>query len=119
MFPEPWHECHLMPSPWCRGNGASVLRIVPYAALNFTAYERYRSALITAWGLSEQPLHRPSTSSQTSSHHDDPHAHHVSAQPATYQRIPPIIDLLAGEDWVRTGVVVSALRPCAYPAQRL
>jgi hypothetical protein len=26
----------------CRGNGASVLRIVPYAALHFMTYEQYR-----------------------------------------------------------------------------
>ena len=42
-----------------RGNGASVLRIVPYAALHFTAYERYRSALITAWGYDVPPAPRP------------------------------------------------------------
>ncbi len=30
----------------CRGNGASVLRIVPYAALNFAAYERIRQLLV-------------------------------------------------------------------------
>ena len=70
---------------------------MPYAALNFTAYERYRSALITAFGLTEQPLPLPTTSSQTSSHHDDPHAHQVPAQPAPYHPIPPLLDLLAGE----------------------
>ena len=29
-----------------RGNGASVLRIVPYAALHFMTYEQYRSWLL-------------------------------------------------------------------------
>ena len=29
----------------CRGNGASVLRIVPYAAFNFGAYEQFRQLL--------------------------------------------------------------------------
>lgn len=29
-----------------RGNGASVLRIVPYAALHFAAYEQYRHWII-------------------------------------------------------------------------
>lgn len=29
-----------------RGNGASVLRIVPYAAVHFTAYERFRELLL-------------------------------------------------------------------------
>lgn len=32
----------LINSTFIRGNGASVLRIVPYAALHFMAYERYR-----------------------------------------------------------------------------
>jgi hypothetical protein len=31
-----------------RGNGASVLRIVPYAAVHFTAYEQYRRLLVTS-----------------------------------------------------------------------
>lgn len=31
-----------MPWYYFRGNGASVLRIVPYAALHYMAYERYR-----------------------------------------------------------------------------
>ncbi|XP_058222727.1 mitochondrial carrier protein CoAc1 isoform X2 [Rhododendron vialii] len=30
----------------CRGNGASVLRIVPYAALHFMTYERYRDWIL-------------------------------------------------------------------------
>ena len=41
----------------CRGNGASVLRIVPYAAIHFTAYETYRKAivgLVTRAGSSQQ-----------------------------------------------------------------
>lgn len=31
---------------WSRGNGASVLRIVPYAALHFMTYEQYRSWIL-------------------------------------------------------------------------
>lgn len=31
-----------------RGNGASVLRIIPYAALHFGAYEYYRELLVEA-----------------------------------------------------------------------
>ncbi|KAK8675542.1 hypothetical protein V6N13_033608 [Hibiscus sabdariffa] len=30
----------------CRGNGASVARIVPYAALHYMAYEQYRRWII-------------------------------------------------------------------------
>ena len=30
----------------CRGNGASVARIVPYAAVHFGSYEWYRQALV-------------------------------------------------------------------------
>lgn len=29
-----------------RGNGASVLRIIPYAALNYATYEQYRSWIV-------------------------------------------------------------------------
>lgn len=35
----------------CRGNGASVLRIVPYAALHFMTYEQYR-----CWILNNYPI---------------------------------------------------------------
>uniref|UniRef100_A0A453EY14 ADP/ATP translocase n=1 Tax=Aegilops tauschii subsp. strangulata TaxID=200361 RepID=A0A453EY14_AEGTS len=34
----------------CRGNGASVLRIVPYAALHYMTYEQYR-----CWILNNAP----------------------------------------------------------------
>lgn len=34
-----------------RGNGASVIRIVPYAALHFMTYERYKS-----WILNNYPM---------------------------------------------------------------
>lgn len=52
----------------CRGNGASVLRVVPYAAFHFTAYEKFR-------GLLARQLY----GSETKHHH-----------------IPPWLDLLAG-----------------------
>ena len=35
---------------FCRGNGASVIRIVPYAALHYMTYEQYRS-----WILNNYP----------------------------------------------------------------
>lgn len=34
---------------YCRGNGASVLRIVPYAALHFMAYEQYRVWIVNSY----------------------------------------------------------------------
>lgn len=34
-----------------KGNGASVIRIVPYAALHFMAYERYKSWLLTNYPM--------------------------------------------------------------------
>ena len=57
----PWLQC-------LRGNGASVLRVVPYAAFHFTAYENFR-------GLLARQLYGSETK------------HH---------RIPPWLDLLAG-----------------------
>ena len=30
----------------CRGNGASVARIVPYAAIHYATYERFRAAIV-------------------------------------------------------------------------
>ena len=35
---------------WYRGNGASVLRVFPYAALHFWAYEHYRRLLVARRG---------------------------------------------------------------------
>lgn len=39
-----------------KGNGASVLRIVPYAAIHFAAFERYRVAIRLARGLDTHDL---------------------------------------------------------------
>ncbi|KAL4451675.1 hypothetical protein ABPG75_007337 [Micractinium tetrahymenae] len=50
-----------------RGNGASVLRIVPYAAVHYWAYEHYRRLLVSAGALGAQE-----------------------------HRGPPLLDLLAG-----------------------
>lgn len=43
---------------WCfRGNGASVIRIVPYAALHFMAYEQYRCLILNNYhALGSGPL---------------------------------------------------------------
>mmetsp|Transcript_3670 Transcript_3670/g.10620 ORF Transcript_3670/g.10620 Transcript_3670/m.10620 type:complete len:484 (+) Transcript_3670:311-1762(+) len=68
------------PAGLFKGNGASVLRIVPYAALHFTAYERYRRALLHSVGMDP----------------DDPH-----------KQAAPALDLLAGSAAGATAVVVT------------
>ncbi|KAK9868547.1 hypothetical protein WJX84_004316 [Apatococcus fuscideae] len=55
-----------------KGNGASVLRIVPYAALNFTAYEHIREVLVDRLLPAESNSHPSSL------------------------RVPPWLDLVAG-----------------------
>ena len=50
-----------------RGNGASVLRIVPYAAIHFTAYESYRKGIV-----------------------------HLATQASSSTPVSPFIDLFAG-----------------------
>lgn len=62
-----------------RGNGASVLRVVPYAAFHFTAYENFRGVLAKRVYGSE-------------SHH-----HHI----------PPWLDLLAGSAAGATAVLLT------------
>lgn len=72
----------------CRGNGASVARIIPYAALHFSTYEHYRAALV-------QALHSPSADSSAKGHH-------------TSDKRPPVwIDLLAGSCSGATAVVAT------------
>ena len=75
-------QAPLSPTPSsrvCRGNGASVLRIMPYAAIHYGAYEHYRAALLSAADRTgaTQWLTSPAT------------AHHAV-------RVSPIVDLLAG-----------------------
>ena len=66
-----------------RGNGASVLRIVPYSALHFSAYESYRQALAEMFsrqaGVPEAEFH-----------------------------VTPAVDLLAGSAAGATAVLVRA-----------
>lgn len=62
----------------CRGNGASVLRIVPYAAIHFTAYESYRKAII-----------------------------HMVTQASSSQPVSPVIDLLAGSSAGASAVMIT------------
>lgn len=47
-----WLDCGEIPVPCFdrfRGNGASVLRIVPYAGLQFMGYEQYRRWMIECY----------------------------------------------------------------------
>lgn len=62
----------------CRGNGASVLRIVPYAAIHFTAYESYRKALVR-----------------------------LGAEARGSRPVSPVIDLLAGSAAGATAVLIT------------
>ena len=62
-----------------RGNGASVLRVVPYAAFHFTAYEKFR-------GLMAAQLYSPD---------------------ALHHHIPPWMDLLAGSAAGGTAVLLT------------
>jgi solute carrier family 25 protein 16 len=61
-----------------RGNGASVLRIVPYAAVHFWCYEHYRRLLVAAEVLGAQE-----------------------------HRVPPALDLVAGSAAGGTAVVLT------------
>lgn len=68
---------------WGRGNGASVLRIVPYAALHFGAYEYYRERLANAAAASLGKRMEDFT-------------------------VPPALDLVAGSAAGATAVLVRA-----------
>lgn len=61
-----------------RGNGASVLRIVPYAAIHFTAYESYRKALVN-----------------------------LVTQASSNKPVSPVIDLLAGSAAGASAVMIT------------
>lgn len=61
-----------------RGNGASVLRIVPYAAIHFTAYESYRKALVK-----------------------------LATQASSSKPVSPLVDLLAGSAAGASAVMIT------------
>lgn len=65
-----------------RGNGASVLRIIPYAALHFSAYEHYRDVLVTCMAK-------------------------ASKTPVALYHVSPVLDLVAGSAAGATAVLVS------------
>jgi hypothetical protein len=62
-----------------KGNGASVLRIVPYSALHFGAYEQYREWLVRALKLDREE--------EESQGKED-------AKQKQKKRVPPWVDLL-------------------------
>ena len=66
------------PRAICRGNSASVLRIVPYAAIHFTAYESYRKGLV-----------------------------HLASQASSTKPVSPVIDLLAGSGAGASAVMIT------------
>jgi len=87
------------PFPRTRGNTASVLRIVPYAAVHFASYEWFRRVLQEAAGSSSSDS---TTSSSTSSSGTTPSSSSSSSAPAAAAAPPaagrssPGLDLLAG-----------------------
>lgn len=99
-----------------RGNGASVLRIVPYSAFHFGAYEHYRAALVHVAGYDE-PVPAPApTQSAGHHHHTDPDGHPVQPPP-THHSVPPVLDLLAGSAAGATAVLLTY--PLDYARTRL
>ncbi|KAK9800223.1 hypothetical protein WJX73_000291 [Symbiochloris irregularis] len=89
-----------------RGNGASVLRIVPYSAFHFGAYEHYRTHLIHMAGYDVPPSKHTQTAARHHHHHTDPESHHVSPPP-THHAVPPVLDLLAGSTAGATAVLLT------------
>jgi len=77
-----------------RGNGASVLRIVPYSALHFSAYESYRQSLARVF------------------------ARHAGVAEDAYH-VVPAVDLLAGSAAGATAVLARARAAPAPPPQWL
>ena len=75
----------------CRGNGASVLRIIPYAALHFSAYESYREVLVNA-------------------------AAAAAHKPLSQFVVPPYLDLIAGSAAGATAVLVRMSPPALLHA---
>ena len=87
-----------------KGNGASVLRIVPYASIHFGLYEHYRRAFINAWY--GKGYVSGATTDLTSSSEDTPEGV-VSMTAPPPQRVSPVVDLLAGSTSGATAVVIT------------
>ncbi len=86
-----------------RGNGASVLRIVPYASIHFGLYEHYRRAFVNIWykkgciSCDTVVLSDPTGSSGSA----------VSRAPVLPQRVAAVVDLLAGSSSGATAVILT------------
>ena len=78
-----------------KGNGASVLRIVPYSALHFGAYEQYREWLVRALRLDGSGESHP------------PEKNSEKTKKKTKARVPPWVDLLAGSGAGATAVLAT------------
>jgi hypothetical protein len=74
-----------------KGNGASVLRIIPYASIHFGLYESYRRIFVDVWYGSGQWLGIGTPRGKL--------------EPG--QRISPIVDLLAGSGSGATAVMIT------------
>lgn len=72
-----------------RGNGASVLRIVPYAAVHFTAYERFRELLLDA----VEGFYRGQEAEAARAHPDTQAASAEGSAPSGEQRIQHLLVL--------------------------
>lgn len=70
-----------------KGNGASVLRIIPYASIHFGLYEHYRRAFVDAWYGAGYLPENPASS------------------PAAI--VSPVVDLLAGSGAGATAVLMT------------
>lgn len=73
-----------------KGNGASVLRIVPYSALHFGAYEQYREWLVATLKLDGDGSGNP-----------------LQKNKREKKRVPPWVDLLAGSAAGATAVLAT------------
>lgn len=76
-----------------KGNGASVLRIIPYASIHFGLYEHYRRVFVDTW-YGKGYLLAPSSESS-------------SKTSGTPPSVSPVIDLLAGSSSGATAVLIT------------
>jgi hypothetical protein len=92
-----------------KGNGASILRIVPYASIHFGLYEHYRRAFINMWykeGRMSSDIADVSDSTGSSGRAISPvpTGSTASIRP---QSVSPVVDLLAGSSSGATAVILT------------